>query len=140
MRGVRVWAGLATAAVLTGCTTSAADQGLTPALPPVLARGVVATPAVVKDCWVPTSAGASRSPLSQARDLTTSAAQLGQRKGGTERVVAEAGHRGRPRCPDAETAVAREAAEGLAGLPRAPHWSAGTRAGRSSRRSRAAAA
>ena len=55
MRGVRVWAGLATAAALVGCTTSAADQG--DAGPAPSSPAAVATPAVVKDCWVPTSGG-----------------------------------------------------------------------------------
>lgn len=105
-------------AALAGCTWSAADQRSDPA-PTSPSPTSPATPAVVKDCWVPTSAGNISLAGEQARALTTRAAELGGRTPGNPEGVAVRLATA-VALADVEVAVAREVADGLAGRPRAP--------------------
>jgi hypothetical protein len=75
-------------------------------------------PAVVKDCWVPASTGNVSITGEQARELTTQAAELGAR-GKPERAAVRLAT-AVSLAADVEGTVAREIADGLTGLPRAP--------------------
>ena len=118
MPGVRVWVVAATVAALTGCTTSAADQRPGPA--ETSPSPAAAVPAVVKDCWVPTSAGNVSVTGEQARELTTRAAELGTPSPDDPERVAVRLTTAVSLVAGVEATVAREVADGLAGLPRAP--------------------
>ena len=114
MRTLRFTVAAATAAALVSCTTSAADQGSdVPATSSPSAS--VASPVIVKDCWVPTSGGNLSLSADEARDLTTDAAG----RGSPERVAARLAT-ALALAGDVGAAVAREAADGLAGLPGKP--------------------
>ena len=118
MRGVRVWAAVAAVVALAGCTTSAADQR--PKAAATSPSPAAAVPAVVKECWVPTSAGNVSVTGEQARELTTRAAELGGRTPANPERVAVRLATAVSLAADVEVTAAREVADGLAGLPRAP--------------------
>ena len=84
LRRARTAAAVAVTAVVAGCTTSSAqpqvDRGLGTETP-------AAAPVIVRDCWVPTSAGNVSLTGDQARDLTARAARLGRQGASLHRIV-----------------------------------------------------
>ena len=114
MRTLRLTVAAATAAALVGCTTSAADQGSeAPATSSPSASE--ASPVIVNDCWVPTSDGNLSLSADEARSLTTDAAARGNPERVATRLATAIALAG-----DVAPAVAREAADGLVGLPGKP--------------------
>ena len=116
-RGLCLAAVAALAATATGCTAAAVDEPRSQptAAPPATS----AAPVVVKDCWVPTTAGNVSLTGEQARDLTTRAARLPGHPASTPAVA----RRLAPAvalASGADPAAAGEVAAGLAGLPRSP--------------------
>ena len=114
MQTLRLTAAAATAAALVSCTTSAADQG-SEAPATSSPSATVASPVIVNDCWVPTSGGNISLSATEARELTTDAAGRGGPDHVAERLATAVALAG-----DVDPAVAREAADGLAGLPGKP--------------------
>ena len=114
MRTLRFTAAAATAAALVSCTTSAADQGSE--APATSSPASVASPVIINDCWVPTSGGNISLSADEARDLTTKAAG----RGGPERVATQLATAVALAGDDVTDAMAREAADGLAGQPGMP--------------------
>jgi hypothetical protein len=104
----------ASAAALVSCTTSAADQG-SDAPASSSPSALAASPVAVSDCWVPTSVGNISLSSAEARDLTTDAAARGNSERVAERLTTAVALAG-----DADPAAAREAADGLVGLPGKP--------------------
>ena len=86
-RGGSIAAAVAVAAALvTGCTPSSAQPQVDRALDSQ--SPAAAAPVIVRDCWVPTSAGNISLTSQQARDLTNRAARLGRHSRNPDRIVA----------------------------------------------------
>ncbi len=129
VRGHRLVTTLVLTAVLAGCTVSSAQQsersgrseqsdgsaeraaGSAPTGPPV----------VVKDCWVPVPEGNVSFTGTEARHLTTRAAELaGSRGADGERVARRLATAVLATSAGADPVTAAEVAAGLAGLPGSP--------------------
>jgi hypothetical protein len=114
--GLLVPAVTAMVALLGSCTPTAAEQpGESPtAAPPSASQ---AEPVVVRECWVPTTAGNVSLSGTEARALTTRSARLGRREHSTPAAIVRKLAAAVALATDAEGATAHEVASALAGLP-----------------------
>jgi hypothetical protein len=103
-------------ALLAGCTSSAAEPRAAGAASPTRAAPV-ASPVVVKDCWVPTGAGNVSLLGDEAKALTARAAELGRSpRADGERVAARLVPAVLATSAGVDRAAATEVAAGLAGV------------------------